>query len=326
MTIQEAASILGVTRQDDVRAIKQKFRKMIGQYHPDAVGSDEPEHIKKAQLINEAYSILRENAMQGKEIPAATPVWKARVVENAFTGRTIYMILWEDHKKEYIEVTRGRYEWDPDLEEFDCLLKSLNQAVLELLEKIEHQNGIFQDYEYDLKTQRFPYQVQLFHVLAGQYILPVSCLKKLASPIKREEEKRHIYKFQAFLGTKGDSKIFRAMLRLKNGDLLYADSLKNNRIMVSDGKGASLGHLSLSEDSLYYVIIPLLQKHLAQVKFVVSAMEVKRNIRPYAVRVNIDLYLRMEKMEEPEINSDQNVAIEGVLNSYDFYVKEMKLK
>lgn len=50
MTIQEAASILGVIRQDDVRAIKQKFRKMIGQYHPDAVGSDEPEHIKKAQL------------------------------------------------------------------------------------------------------------------------------------------------------------------------------------------------------------------------------------------------------------------------------------
>ncbi len=323
MTIQEAANILGVSRQDDVSAIKQKFRKMIGQYHPDAVGSDEPEHIKKAQLINEAYSILRENAVQGKEIPASTPVWKAKVLENAFTVRTIYMILWEDHKKEYIEVTRGRYEWDPDLEEFDCLLKSLNQAVLELLEKTEHQNGIYQDYEYDLITQRFPYQVQLFHAFAGQYIRPVSCLKKLASPIRRNEEERHIYKFQAFLGTKGDSKIFRVMLKLKSGDLLYADSLKNNRIMLSDEKGVSLGHLSLAEDSLYYVIIPILQKHLAQVKFVVSAMEVKRNIRPHVVRVNIDLYLRMEKMEGLEIDSDQNIAIEGVLNSYDSYLKTL---
>ncbi|BCJ98939.1 hypothetical protein bsdcttw_19800 [Anaerocolumna chitinilytica] len=323
MTIQEAANILGVLRQDDVSTIKQKFRKMIGQYHPDAVGSDEPEHIKKAQLINEAYSILRENLMQGKEIPASTPVWKAKVLENAFTVRTIYMILWEDHKKEYIEVTRGRYEWDPDLEEFDCLLKSLNQAVLELLEKTEHQNGIFQDYEYDLITQRFPYQVQLFHALAGQYILPVSCLKKLASPIRIDEEGRHIYKFQAFLGTKGDSKIFRVMLKLKSGDLLYADSLKDNRLMLSDEKGGSLGHLSLAEDSLYYVIIPILQKHLAQVKFVVSAMEVKRNIRPYVVRVNIDLFLRMEKMEGLEIDSDQNIAIEGVLNSYDSYLKTL---
>jgi len=71
------------------------------------------------------------------------------------------------------------------------------------------------------------------------------------------------------------------------------------------------------------VIIPILQKHLAQVKFVVSAMEVKRNIRPYVVRVNIDLYLRMEKMEELEIDSDQNIAIQGVLNSYDSYLKTL---
>lgn len=324
MTIKEAANILGVNSEDDTRTIKQKFRKMIGKYHPDAVGSDKPEHIIKAQLINEAYSVLREKVLHNKDIPVSTPVWKANVVEHAFTERIIYMILWEDHVKEYIEVTRGRYEWDPDLEEFDCLLKSLNQAGIELLEKIEQQNGIY--HEYDIKAQRFPYQVQLFHILAGQYIMPVSCLKKLANPIKIDEQKRNIYKFQAFLGAKGDSKIFRAMLQLKSGDFLYADSLQNNKIMVSDGNGITLGHLSFAEDSLYYVIIPIIKNHLAKVKFVVHAMEVKRNIRPYTVRINIDLFLRMERMEETGIASDQNLKIAAILNKYDFYLKDMILK
>ncbi|BCN31056.1 J domain-containing protein [Anaeromicropila herbilytica] len=324
MTIKEAASILGVTSQDDVKTIKQKFRIMMGQYHPDVVESDKPEHIKKAQLINEAYSILREYKVNEKEIPIATPVWKAKVIENAFTERNIYMVLWEDYEKEYIEVTRGKYEWDPDLEEFDCLLKSLNHAVVELLENIEHKNGIY--YDYDIKANRFPFQVRLFHILSGQYILPVSCLKKLVEPIKIDAQKRNIYKFQALLGTKGESKIFRAMIRLKKGDLLYADSLMNNRIVVSDENGTSLGHLYFSEDSLYYVIIPILQKHLAQVKFVVNALEVKRNIRPYAVRVNIDLYLRMEHMEEIGVDSCLNLTIEDVLNSYDSNLKDMKAK
>lgn len=323
MTIKEAASLLGVTRYDDDRTIKQKFRKMMGQYHPDAVGSDDPEHIKRAQLINEAYSLLREQVMKKMKIPTPSPVWKAKVLEHAFMERTIYMILWEDHRKEYIEVTKGRYEWDPDLEEFDCLLKSLNHIVMELLEKIEHQNDIYDDTEYDIKVQRFPYQVRLFHALAGQYILPISSLKKLVSPIKIDEQNRNIYKFQAFLGTKGYSNIYRAMSHLKNGDLLYIDSLKNNRIMVSDRDGVLLGHLSLGEDSLYYVIIPILKKQLAQVKFVVTAMEVKRNLRPYAVRVNVDLYLRMENMEEIDTASDQNLKIAAVLNRYDSYLKEM---
>lgn len=320
MTIKEAASILGVSRQDDARIIKQKFRTMMREYHPDAVGLNELEYNKKAQLINEAYVILRKNAKKKKTIP--TPVWKARVVENTFTLRIIYMILWEEQKKEYIEVTRGRYEWDPDLEEFDCLIKSLNQAVIELLEGIEHQNNIYHDYEDEIKGLRFPYQVRLFHELAGQYILPVSCLNKMVEPIKIDEQKRSIFKFSAFLWTEGDSKIYRAMLRLKNGDLLYPNSFQNNRIIVSDGSGISLGHLSFAEDYLYYVIIPIIRKHLAQVKLVVNASQVKRNTRPYAILVCIDLFLRMEKMEELQCDSDQNLKITQILNSYDSYLKD----
>lgn len=123
------------------------------------------------------------------------------------------------------------------MEEFDCLLKSLNETDLELLEQIERRNGIYNDEKFNIKSGKFPYQVHLFHLLAGQYILPSDCLKKLAALVKTDEEKRDAYKVRAFLGEKGNSQIFCAMPGLTAGDPLHIDPLENNRIMVSDGKG-----------------------------------------------------------------------------------------
>ncbi|PNV62993.1 hypothetical protein C0033_05540 [Clostridium sp. chh4-2] len=323
MTVKEAENILEVGRLDDAVKVKKKFRKLMIQYHPDAVGSDTPEYRKKAQQINEAYSILREKRAVKGDIPAKTDIWKGRIVEQAFTERSIYMILWEGYKTEYLQVTKGKYTWDPDLEEFDCLLKSLNEAALELLEIIECRNGIYSDEEFDIKTERFPYQVRLFHLLAGQYISPSYCLKKLAVPVKNDENKRNSYKVRAFLGEKGRSRAFRTMSGLTAGDPLYIDTLENNRIMVSDGKGVPLGYLSLAENQMYYVVIPILRKHLAQAKLSVSDVEVRKSSRPYRVRVNIDIYLQVENMEEQENVSEYNTEINTILDKYDIYLKEI---
>lgn len=145
------------------------------QYHPDAVGSDTPEYRKKAQQINEAYSILHEKRAVKENIPAKAVVWKDRIVEHVFTERNVYMILWEGFKIEYITITNGKYACNLDLGEFDCLLKSLNETALEKLEQIERRNGIYSDEEF--KTGKFPYHVRRFHCLAGQLIV-VYRLKK----------------------------------------------------------------------------------------------------------------------------------------------------
>lgn len=323
MTVKEAEIILEVGRLDDAAAVKKKFRKLMIQYHPDAVGSDTPEYRRKAQQINEAYSILRRKRAVNEDIPAKTSVWKGRSAAHAFAERNIYMILWEGDKTEYLKVARGKYAWDPDLEEFDCLLKSLNETALELLERTERRNGIYSDEEFDIKSGKFPYQVRLFHLLAGQYISPSDCLKKLAAPVKTDEEKRDTYKVRAFLGEKGNSPVFRALSGLAAGDPLYIDTLENNRIMVSDGKGAPLGFLSLAENQMYYVVIPILRKNPARATLAVSAVEVRRSPRPCRVRVDIDLYLQMENPEEKENASECNTQIDALLNQYDTYLKKM---
>lgn len=322
MTIQEACEILGVTKQEDDKRIKLQFRKLMTKYHPDAVGSDAPEHIKKAQRINEAYTLLRKRTTADQEEVVKRTVWKGKINNEAFTERIIYVsVTWEEYGSEYYEVAKGRYEWDPELEEFECFLKSLNQVVMELLEKAEYKNEIYNDYGYDRKARRFDYQLQLFHLLAHQFVSPVSCLKKLAEPEQIDGQGRTIYQFQAFLGTKGSGAAFSAMSKLKSGDFVYATSLKNNRIYVSDAAGTMLGHLSFADDQLYYVIIPILQNHMAQVKFVVREIEVHRRTRPYRVKVNVDLYLRMEDVTKEVTLSGHNEKIVALLKEYDDYLK-----
>ena len=59
MDIDQAKKILDVSEEDDKTVIKKKFRRLMGRFHPDAIGSDRPEHIRKAQELNEAYRLLR---------------------------------------------------------------------------------------------------------------------------------------------------------------------------------------------------------------------------------------------------------------------------
>lgn len=325
MTIQEACTILGVDTQDDQKTIKSQFRKLMTIYHPDSVGSDAPEHRRNAQRINEAYALLRKRPVTDKERAVKRTTWRGKVIKEAFTERSIYIqgIFGDEHRLEYYEAAKGRYEWDPDLEEFECLLRSLNQVVMELLEKIEHQNELYNDYQYDIKAQRFLYQVQLFHLLAGQFVPSVSCLKKIAEPEETDERGRVIYKFQAFLGAKGNGEEFLAMSKMKEGDLVFATSIKNNRINVSNAAGIRLGHLSFADDQLYYVIIPILQHHLAQVKFIVRETEAQRRTRPFRVKVNIDLYLRMNPITEEATTADSNMKIQALLNRYDAFLKKL---
>ena len=56
MTIEQAYELLGVTKQQNEKEIKRKFRKLMAMHHPDVIGSNSPEQIKQAQRLNEAYA------------------------------------------------------------------------------------------------------------------------------------------------------------------------------------------------------------------------------------------------------------------------------
>ena len=65
MKAAQAVQILALAAEDDFEAAKKKYRKLMGQFHPDAAGADEPEpvrqeYVRRSQEINEAYRVIRE--------------------------------------------------------------------------------------------------------------------------------------------------------------------------------------------------------------------------------------------------------------------------
>lgn len=66
MSLKEACNILGVNESDDMNVIKKVYRKLVRQYHPDIIKSQDKddsymeEATAKTQEINQAYEIIKE--------------------------------------------------------------------------------------------------------------------------------------------------------------------------------------------------------------------------------------------------------------------------
>lgn len=66
MSSSEAYKILGVKEEDDMDTIKKAYRKLVREYHPDIISSQEKdesyieEATAKTQEINQAYQVIKE--------------------------------------------------------------------------------------------------------------------------------------------------------------------------------------------------------------------------------------------------------------------------
>jgi len=67
MSLEEAYKILGVNENDDLNSIKKTYRKLVRQYHPDIIKSQDKdeayieEATAKTQEINQAYEIIKKH-------------------------------------------------------------------------------------------------------------------------------------------------------------------------------------------------------------------------------------------------------------------------
>lgn len=320
MDLEQAKRILNISAEDDIKAVKRKYRRLIGAHHPDAVGSDRPEHIRRAQELNEAYDLIRKNKRnKGSGSDKKKPAWRGIVNDKVFSDRNIYLyyMLEVPEKKPYYQTARGKYMWDPEEEDFELFLTSIHHLVKELMEKTEE--AVFlSGYEGILpETDKFAFQVQLFSCLAMQYIDPVRVLDKIAEPDHVDEKGRKVYRFRAFLGAKGQSRIWRDMVLLQKGDLLYPESFRGSKIAVMDRERRPLGHLSLEDDQLYFCIVPLLKKRLSRVKMTVKEIEITRKMRPYRVKVDVDFLFRLEEGAGQYADNEANLRIADILNRYE---------
>jgi len=66
MSIEEAYKVLGVNPSDDMNTIKKQYRKLVRQYHPDIISSQDKdesyleEATAKTQEINQAYQVIKD--------------------------------------------------------------------------------------------------------------------------------------------------------------------------------------------------------------------------------------------------------------------------
>jgi DnaJ like chaperone protein len=66
MNIDDACKILGVNKDDDMESIKKRYRKLVREYHPDIIKSQDKdenymeEATAKTQEINQAYQVIKD--------------------------------------------------------------------------------------------------------------------------------------------------------------------------------------------------------------------------------------------------------------------------
>lgn len=343
MNESQARRILHLAGTDDFIQIKKKYRLLMGRYHPDVLGEASSEYIHRAQEINEAYQFLKNryrSSVRGRypeddesganknswRSGPYTPKWIGELNDSAFCERNIYSYYSMDVETDglYYKITRGKYMWDPEEEELHLFISSIHHATKELLEKIEEKYPNVWCEEHRIKEQKFKIQTELFYSLIQQFVHPVETIAKLADPAKEDDEERPIYRLQAHIGTKGYDKVYKNMAKLQKGTAILPVAFEHNKIVVADREKNRLGHLSFEEDSLYFCVIPLLKKKLAQVKLIVDQVQENKKHRPYSVKVTVRVFLRLEKdAQEYRIQGgEQNLKIAELLNRYEDILKE----
>lgn len=322
MDLREAGRILDISECDNINEIKRKYRRLMGRFHPDALGSESPEHIRRAQEINEAYRILKKS--RGNSIASGktrqNAGWMSEKNEKAFCPRNIYLYysMETEAGKLYYKTARGKYMWDPDEEEFHLFIASLSHAAKELLEQVE-EKASFETQKHPLfeKTEKFKLQAKLVHCLIWQYTNPVKILRKIAEPEECDNQGRPIYHFPAFLEPENNFARGVPETAVKAGGVLYPKGFRKNRIMVSDRTGRISGYLSFADDCLYLCVIPLLKSRAAQVKMSLRSEDSKERPSPGGNKMKVDFYFRLEKNAEEHRNPDQNLRIAGILREYE---------
>ncbi len=318
MTLEQARAILNLLPEDDELIIKAKYRKLMLKHHPDAAGSDHPDHIQRAQEINEAYRLAK------KHIGTRTKkkyVWKGELNPKAYAKRTIYMPYSADVEVRNLfqKITKGKYYWNPEEEEFPCFMQSLNHASLDILNQVEMPDSLSGD---ELGKICFPFQVKLIKLLAEQFVNPLSSLEHILDCEKNKTdlcgEAAKIYNLQAYLGEVGNQAVQRNIALLKEKDLILPKALQNNRVLVMDKLGNNLGSLSFKDDALYFCLIPLFREKLAQVKMSVEEVQKKKKGRAFQYLAKVRMLVRIpENVVYVDKTEQANELIKEVLREFE---------
>jgi hypothetical protein len=277
MTLKEAYKTLGASKQDDDREIKAKYKKLLILYHPDSdpTRKREPEDDEKIRQVIEAYKKIKES--EGEPyFDTYEFAWDAFENKLAFSERNIYVqFKMYDEELPLSKMARGRFVWDPDMEEFKLFSKSVLEACKEVMT----------DYE----AVPTPDKVKgIFHLMMQEYVLPADAARKIGKKVNGDVDVE-VFTFNGFVKEKPeDLKVSAPII----GEPLNIFLREDRAVVEEIVTGKVLGTVSFDEDELYYVVLPLLEDPKVQAHASVTKVEKSRRA---GKRMNVVIELTIPK-------------------------------
>lgn len=286
MTLKEAYKILGASKQDDDREIKAKYKKLLILYHPDSdpTRKRNPEDDEKIRQVIEAYKKIRES--EGEPyFDTYEFTWDAFENKAAFCERNIYVqFKMYDEELPLSKMARGKFVWDPDMEEFRLFSKSVLEAC----------KDIMSDYGALLTPDKVK---DIFHLMMQEYVLPADSARKLGNKV-REDRDIEVFTFNGFVKeTKADSKASAPTI----GEPLNIFLREDRAVVEEIVTGKIVGNVSFDQDELYYIVLPLLEDTNVEARATIKKVETgRRDVR--RIHVEIELIIQRDLKDTPVSN------------------------
>ena len=268
MTKQEAFRILGATPADDERELKSKYKKLLFLYHPDSRRDNDQEAEEKIRLIIEAYNLIR-NLEKEEE---SEDTFEALVNENAFCPRNVYVLynIYDEEDLPLSKVARGKYIWDPDIEEFVHFTKSVLEACRDIIDKYGDRAAA------NMK--------QIFHLLMQEYIFPIDAARKLGEEIAVDEAERTF----SFTGLINNAKNY--SMDVSGAEPVTVYLRENSAVAETMVTGKAIGNVSFDNDAFYYCVLPLLEDPRLKVNVrTIKEKASSRTKRQLAIKIDITI-------------------------------------
>ncbi|WP_022779893.1 DnaJ domain-containing protein [Butyrivibrio sp. AE3009] len=286
MTLKEAYKILGVSKENTDREIKAKYKKLLIMYHPDSDPTREraPEDDEKIRQVIEAYKKIRKSEGEPYFEPYEF-TWDAFENKSAFSERNIFFqFKIYDEALPPSKMARGRFVWDPDMEEFPLFAKSVLEACKDVMT--------------DHDVTPAPDKIKdIFHLMMQEYILPADAARKIGKKI-REDGDKEVYYFSGFikdeLSSSRESKI-------NCGEPLNIYLREDRAVVEEIVTGRMMGSISFDEDELYYVVLPLLEDPKVDSHAIITKVDSSRRNRE-RIHVAIELTIPKDLTDTPVSN------------------------
>ncbi len=277
MTLKEAYKILGASNKDDDREIKTKYKKLLILYHPDSdpTRKRNPDDDEMIRQVIEAYKIIKESGGE-PYFDSYEFTWDAFENKAAFSERNIYVqFKMYDEELPLSKMARGRFVWDPDMEEFKLFSKSVLEAC----------KDIMADYGATLTPDRVK---DIFHLMMQEYVFPADLARKIGKKV-REDSDKEVFTFNGFVKEDpADQKASAPNI----GEPLNIFLREDRAVVEEIVTGKVWGTVSFDEDELYYVVLPLLEDPKVQAHASVTKVE---KMRRSGKRMNVVIELAIPK-------------------------------